>query len=1254
MPAQFDLATTLTGPLSTYAGSPTVLYVTTSNNGPNTAPVATQTVAIPSATALTNVYITNGGTYTYNTSTGIGTVTFPDVANLPSGVTVTNSISFTVPVNDASPTNTTAPSASVAILTGETSSANNTTYLNGSATSNDLAVLGATTTENATYPRANEQTTITADATIVDANTVVTYTVTATNAGASGATLVRNVVQKVQLIPGLTLATLKVGGVSGSLQNNVISFANPGGGTTTYDTNTGVLTYPTITTQASGATQTFAAIAVTVPANVGNNGQLLATASVSTASLDPVPSDNTSSVAVRVKTTADLTAFITGPTNATAGQTASYTATFTNKGVGAATSVVETIQLPIGLSNVVVQDPSGNVINNAYSATTGIVTLPLVASDASGASQVYSVSFAAPGQPFVVSSTIRSGTTDNVLTNNASSVSTSVSPTADVAIYTSGPTTAVAGNAVTYAVTAANNGPGVASTVTPTLQLPAGLSGTGSATTNPDGSSNNGVVVSDGGQYNATTGVVTFPAVNLVSGDSRVGLVTFTMPSSPANGLVSGAATYSFGGTTPSVDVVNNNNAAALTTSIAPATADRADLATVITAPASPTVAGSSVSYRFDFRNNSTIAPATKVAPVAYLPTGLTGVIIKDANGAIVPAATYNSTTGQVTFPVIDSQAAGNVTSYTVSLTAPANNVVISASAVSSNTSDPDPSNNSMSNTLTITPAYDVVTKLTGPTSATPGSVNTYTVTTTNNGPSTSPTTANTTQTVTLPVGSVVSGLPTGASYTNGVITFATVSGQATGVNGGVINTFMVQMPTTGTLPLQANVQLAGESNTGNNQDTLTTRRFNQAPVAQNIWNTLRSARGNTSNLGTTTGLPISNLLATDDGSISSYTILNVPSPAQGVLYFNNAQVLSGQTVMASGLSFVPTAGYVGNATFTYTATDNGKAVSNVALYTIPVAADKDALYTAYNNNRVGSTYTVGMVLAQIIDANAAVYNNAGVIYDGDGVLQTGAANGLLLTGTNATLMPGSTLPTGISLDAATGRIYVSGPLATSTSPQTYNLSVMITDANGGTTIAPVTFTIGATPLPVVLTEFSVVAVANRDALLTWHTASEQHNDHFDIERSFDGTTFTAIGQVAGHGTTSAATAYTFTDASVAANATGPVYYRLRQVDTNGSATYSPLRTVSFTKATVVSLSLYPNPVVDITKLDLGQLPATGIYQVLLLDATGRAVRTWNLAGGQLQPLDLSSLASGSYLVVVTGAQPDGTVLKQTLRLTKE
>jgi uncharacterized repeat protein (TIGR01451 family) len=1234
MPAQFDLATTLSGPNVTIAGSPTTLYVTTTNNGPNGAPIASQTIIIPSDAQLTNVYITNGGTYSYNTNTKLGTVTFPDVANLPTGQTITNSVSFAAPASNFT------PSASVAPTTGDTNTANNTAYLNGSTTGTALAVAGATQT------LVNEAVAITANATIVNANAAVIYTVTATNKGALNTTTATNVATRVQLLPGLTTSTLSVEGNTSSVSGNTITFLK-GSVATTYNTTTGVLTYPVLASQTSGTTNTYDRLTVQVPTNTGNNGQLLATASVSTSNSDPVPADNTSSVAVTVRVPADLATTITGPTVTSAGQTASYTATFTSRGPGSATNVVETAQLPAGLNNVLVQDASGNVITNAYSATTGLVTLPLIANAPTGTSQTFGISFAAPGQNFVVSSAVSSGTTDNVTTNNSALLSTTVSPTSDVATYVSGPPTAVAGNAISYAVTTINNGPNTASAVQPTLQLPAGLVGPGT---------NNGVVLSDGATYNATTGVVTFPSANLAPGDSRVGTVTFIMPASPAAGQLSATASVS----SSSADLVLNNNTAAITTDIAPATPDQADLSTFISIAggASSAQAGSQITYNLSFTNNSTTTPAIKVMPMAYLPAGLTNVAVRTPDGTLIPNA-YNSTTGQVSLPAIDSQPALNVTSYTISLAAPANTLVISASSVSSNTSDPTPGNNNNSNTLTITPAFDVVTSLAGPTSAQPGSVGTYTVTTTNNGPSTSPSATNTTQTVTVTPGAIVGGLGTNANYNSGtgVITFSPINSQLVGANGAVANTFTVQMPATGSLTLNAVTASAGESNSNNNQAPLITNPTNQAPVALNVWNTLRSARGNTANQQAPNGLLISPLVATDaESTISngSYLIVALPSTTQGVLYLSNGSPASvNQPLPANGLYFAPAPGFVGNATFTYIAQDNGNATSNQALYTIPVADDQLALYNVYNTGKGGisNPYRTNDVLAQGRDANAATYNSSGVIYDELGVLQTGANNGLA-----SAVLTAGTLPSGVSLNPSTGSIYVSdaNQLPRITQATSYTVSVTVTDANGGVSVVPITFTIGANPLPVELTAFTAQAIANRDALLNWTTASELHSAYFDVERSFDGTTFTKIGQLAAQGSKLTPTAYTLTDAGIGTRTQAPVYYRLKQVDVDGSFAYSPVRTLAFTQPASLALSLYPNPARSTTSLELSQLPASSAYQVLMLDATGRQVLATTLAGGAPRLLDVSSLAAGTYNVLVTGTRPDGTPLRQLLRLTKE
>ena len=111
----------------------------------------------------------------------------------------------------------------------------------------------------------------------------------------------------------------------------------------------------------------------------------------------------------------------------------------------------------------------------------------------------------------------------------------------------------------------------------------------------------------------------------------------------------------------------------------------------------------------------------------------------------------------------------------------------------------------------------------------------------------------------------------------------------------------------------------------------------NLPPVAQNIQATpMPNTNGQT---------PIPNLIGSDpDGTVANYTITTIPPASQGVLYYNNGTgvvPLTAGTVLTpaqiSTLTFDPTAGFTGNAVFSYYVTDNVGLISNEATYTIPV-----------------------------------------------------------------------------------------------------------------------------------------------------------------------------------------------------------------------------------------------------------------------------------------------------------------------------
>ncbi|RYY19177.1 MAG: T9SS type A sorting domain-containing protein [Cytophagaceae bacterium] len=176
-------------------------------------------------------------------------------------------------------------------------------------------------------------------------------------------------------------------------------------------------------------------------------------------------------------------------------------------------------------------------------------------------------------------------------------------------------------------------------------------------------------------------------------------------------------------------------------------------------------------------------------------------------------------------------------------------------------------------------------------------------------------------------------------------------------------------------------------------------------------------------------------------------------------------------------------------------------------------------------------------------------------------------------------------------------------------------------------------------PLPVTLVSFTAQA-QGADALLRWTTASEVNNAYFQVESSVDGITFRPLGQVAGQGTTSQAHTYQFTDAALARYGAPLVYYRLRQVDANGQATYSPVRTVQVSLEAGLLAQAYPNPsalTADIT-LSL-RTDLAGETQLSLTDAIGRQLGQQTVVlqpGTTTLPLEAAPrLAAGVYVLRV-------------------
>ncbi|WP_185816992.1 PA14 domain-containing protein [Hymenobacter metallilatus] len=168
-------------------------------------------------------------------------------------------------------------------------------------------------------------------------------------------------------------------------------------------------------------------------------------------------------------------------------------------------------------------------------------------------------------------------------------------------------------------------------------------------------------------------------------------------------------------------------------------------------------------------------------------------------------------------------------------------------------------------------------------------------------------------------------------------------------------------------------------------------------------------------------------------------------------------------------------------------------------------------------------------------------------------------------------------------------------------------------------------------PLPVTLTRFSATS-QNTMVAVFWETAQELNSAYFVVERSANGQLFETAGQVAAAGTTQQQQQYSFIDHTPLS---GLSYYRLRQVDTDGSVHFSSVVAVQVVKqGTAARVVLSPNPSKGQLVASLEQeIPEAATLEIL--DMRGQVVHRQQVPAiaSQQLPLNLSSVPVGVYIV---------------------
>ncbi len=148
----------------------------------------------------------------------------------------------------------------------------------------------------------------------------------------------------------------------------------------------------------------------------------------------------------------------------------------------------------------------------------------------------------------------------------------------------------------------------------------------------------------------------------------------------------------------------------------------------------------------------------------------------------------------------------------------------------------------------------------------------------------------------------------------------------------------------------------------------------------------------------------------------------------------------------------------------------------------------------------------------------------------------------------------------------------------------------------------------------------------NNKVLLNWQTENEINFNKFEIERSFNGTSFTLQATVKATGLRN----YNFTDN--ADNISGRrVYYRLKKIDHDGSFTYSEVFSIHIPLN--IKFSLYPNPASNVVYVQLNST-YTEKLQVQITDITGKILfNNFYIPNNGVVILPTQTLKNGTYLV---------------------
>jgi hypothetical protein len=168
--------------------------------------------------------------------------------------------------------------------------------------------------------------------------------------------------------------------------------------------------------------------------------------------------------------------------------------------------------------------------------------------------------------------------------------------------------------------------------------------------------------------------------------------------------------------------------------------------------------------------------------------------------------------------------------------------------------------------------------------------------------------------------------------------------------------------------------------------------------------------------------------------------------------------------------------------------------------------------------------------------------------------------------------------------------------------------------------------------LPVIWQSMSCSRGSENTASVNWSTGSETQSDSFIVERATPGGGFVMVGSVKAAGYSSTPRRYSLTDKTASK---GVLFYRVKQKDEQGNASYSEICEVAPTSSEEGNVKIFPNPADQNVQVVLGDGDMNGMT-VSITNSAGVMV-AGKTAKGHSVEFPTAKLPAGLYIIRVSG-----------------